>query len=220
MNMQTRAKLSAWAKRPRGSLGWIAAIATLVVAASSYQVLGPAWQLPMRAPAIVLALLALSAAVGLAVHRSFKSTVGKTIFSGQGRGWQARLAIVRDVARESNILLGMLLLLAVLGLGSLILASRSVQGIVSGCETNLQAQVDLPEDQALAALVAKPVCQCLAQTFLERNGVIRLALFNTPLLEVSAFKGVTEADERRCLEQLDLLPEATAGAPPQASESR
>ncbi|WP_251962535.1 hypothetical protein [Pseudomonas sp. Marseille-Q5299] len=220
MNMQTRAKLSAWAKRPRGSLGWIAAIATLVVAASSYQVLGPAWQLPMRAPAIVLALLALSAAVGLAVHRSFKSTVGKTIFSGQGRGWQARLAIVRDVASESNILLGMLLLLAVLGLGSLILASRSVQGIVSGCETNLQAQVDLPEDQALAALVAKPVCQCLAQTFLERNGVIRLALFNTPLLEVSAFKGVTEADERRCLEQLDLLPEATAGAPPQASESR
>lgn len=220
MNMQTRAKLSAWAKRPRGSLGWIAAIATLVVAASIYQVLGPAWQLPMRAPAIVVALLALSAAVGLAVHRSFKSTVGKTIFSGQGRGWQARLAIVRDVARESNILLGMLLLLAVLGLGSLILASRSVQGIVSGCETNLQAQVDLPEDQALAALVAQPVCQCLAQTFLERNGVIRLALFNTPLLEVSAFKGVTEADERRCLEQLDLLPEATAGAPPQASESR
>lgn len=220
MNMQTRAKLSAWAKRPRGSLGWIAAIATLVVAASIYQVLGPAWQLPMRAPAIVLALLALSAAVGLAVHRSFKSTVGKTIFSGQGRGWQARLAIVRDVARESNILLGMLLLLAVLGLGSLILASRSVQGIVSGCETNLQAQVDLPEDQALAALVAQPVCQCLAQTFLERNGVIRLALFNTPLLEVSAYKGVTEADERRCLEQLDLLPEATAGAPPQASESR
>ncbi|HEN8710984.1 TPA: hypothetical protein U8203_001342 [Pseudomonas putida] len=220
MNMQTRAKLSAWAKRPKGSLGWIAAIATLVVAASIYQVLGPAWQLPMRAPAVVLALLALSAAVGLAVHRSFKSTVGKTIFSGQGRGWQARLAIVRDVARESNILLGMLLLLAVLGLGSLILASRSVQGIVSGCETNLQAQVDLPEDQALAALVAQPVCQCLAQTFLERNGVIRLALFNTPLLEVSAFKGVTEADERRCLEQLDLLPEATAGAPPQASESR
>ena len=220
MNMQTRAKLSAWAKRPKGSLGWIAAIATLVVAASIYQVLGPAWQLPMRAPAIVLALLALSAAVGLAVHRSFKSTVGKTIFSGQGRGWQARLAIVRDVARESNILLGMLLLLAVMGLGSLILASRSVQGIVSGCETNLQAQVDLPEDQALAALVAQPVCQCLAQTFLERNGVIRLALFNTPLLEVSAFKGVTEADERRCLEQLDLLPEATAGAPPQASESR
>lgn len=220
MNMQTRAKLSAWAKRPRGSLGWIAAIATLVVAASIYQVLGPAWQLPMRAPAIVVALLALSAAVGLAVHRSFKSTVGKTIFFGQGRGWQARLAIVRDVARESNILLGMLLLLAVLGLGSLILASRSVQGIVSGCETNLQAQVDLPEDQALAALVAQPVCQCLAQTFLERNGVIRLALFNTPLLEVSAFKGVTEADERRCLEQLDLLPEATAGAPPQASESR
>lgn len=220
MNMQTRAKLCAWAKRPRGSLGWIAAIATLVVAASIYQVLGPAWQLPMRAPAIVLALLALSAAVGLAVHRSFKSTVGKTIFSGQGRGWQARLAIVRDVARESNILLGMLLLLAVLGLGSLILASRSVQGIVSGCETNLQAQVDLPEDQALAALVAQPVCQCLAQTFLERNGVIRLALFNTPLLEVSAFKGVTEADERRCLEQLDLLPEATAVAPPQASESR
>lgn len=220
MNMQTRAKLSAWAKRPRGSLGWIAAIATLVVAASIYQVLGPAWQLPMRAPAIVLALLALSAAVGLAVHRSFKGAVGKTIFSGQGRGWQARLAIVRDVARESNILLGMLLLLAVLGLGSLILASRSVQGIVSGCETNLQAQVDLPEDQALAALVAQPVCQCLAQTFLERNGVIRLALFNTPLLEVSAFKGVTEADERRCLEQLDLLPEATAGAPPQASESR
>ena len=64
MNMQARAKLRAWAKRPRGSLGWLAAIATLVVVASLYQVLGPAWQLPMRAPAIVLAVLALSAAVG------------------------------------------------------------------------------------------------------------------------------------------------------------
>lgn len=220
MNMQARAKLRAWAKRPRGSLGWLAAIATLVVVASLYQVLGPAWQLPMRAPAIVLAVLALSAAVGLAVHRSFKGAVGKTIFAGQGTGWQARLALARGVARESNILLGMLLLLAVLGTGTLVFASRSVQGIVSGCETNLQAQVDLPEDQAFAALVAHPVCQCLAQTFLDRNGVIRLALFNTPLLEVSAFKGVTAADERQCLEQLDLLPEAAAAASPQASDSR
>ncbi|MFJ4053802.1 hypothetical protein ACIPZC_10075 [Pseudomonas sp. NPDC089743] len=220
MNMQTRVRLSAWARRPKGSIGCIAAIATLAIAASVYQVLGPAWRLPMHEPAIALTLLTLSAAVGLGVHRVFKKTVGTTIFSGQATGWQARLAMVRDVARESNILLGMLLLLAMLGVGTLGLASRSVQGIVSGCETNLQAQVDLPEDQALAALIAKPVCQCLAQTFLERNGVLRLALFNTPLLEVSAFKGLTEADERRCLEQLDLLPEATAAAPPQASDSR
>ena len=220
MNMQARAKLRAWVTRPRGSLGWIAAIATLVVAASVYQVLGPAWRLPMRAPVIVLAVLALSAAVGLAVHRCFKGAVGETIFSEQGTGWQARLALIRGVARESNIMLGMLLLLAVLGISTLVLASRSVQGIVSGCETHLQAQIDLPEDRAFAALVAKSVCQCLAQTFLDRNGVIRLALFNTPLLEVRAFEGVTAADERQCLEQLDLLPEATDAASPQASESR
>lgn len=52
--------------------------------------------------------------------------------------------------------------------------------IVANCEANLQAQVDIPEDEKLTALLGKPVCTCLAQTFMERNGVLRMALFETP----------------------------------------
>ena len=63
------------------------------------------------------------------------------------------------------------------------------------------------ENEQLAALVGKPVCTCLAQTFLQRNGVIRLALFETPMQEVSGLKALTPADEQRCLAQFDLLPE-------------
>ncbi|AHD14686.1 hypothetical protein C163_13400 [Pseudomonas sp. FGI182] len=205
MDTQARAKLRAWLKRPRGSFGWIAAIATLVLAASVYQALSPVWRLPMRTPAVLLALFALSAAVGWAVQRSVKRMVGNTIFTGGAIGWQARLKRIRAVARESNILLAMLALMAGFGAGTLWLAGRTVENIVNACEANFQAQAAVPQNAPIVAQVAKPVCQCLAQTFLDRNGVIRLALFNTPLLDASTLKGVTAIDERRCLEQLDLL---------------
>ncbi|MBC3489005.1 hypothetical protein HU764_014760 [Pseudomonas sp. SWRI100] len=200
-------------KRPRGSFGWLVALATWVVAASAYQALGPTWRLPMRDPSMLLALLLLSAAAGWAVQRGVRRTVGKTIFSDQATGWQVRLAFIRSVAQESNVLLGMLLVMALLGVATLWLAGRSVERIVSGCQANLQAQVDVPETVPLAALVGKPICGCLAQTFLDRNGVVRLALFNTPLMEVSSFKQLTPADERRCLEQMDMLPDEAPRGP-------
>jgi hypothetical protein len=207
MNTQARVKLRAWMHRPRGSVGWIVAIATLLIAASVYRAVSPSWRMPMRDPAVLLSLLALCVALGWAVQRGVKRTVGKAIFNGQETGWQARLAFLRSITRESNVLMGMLLLLAVLGGATVWLAGRSVAQIVENCSANLQAQVQAPENEQLAALVGKPVCTCLAQTFLQRNGVIRLALFETPMQEVSGLKALTPADEQRCLAQFDLLPE-------------
>lgn len=208
MNTQARAKLRAWMQRPRGSLGWLVAIVVLLITASAYRILSPAWRLPMRDPAVLLALLAFSVALGCAVQRGVKRTVGKAIFSGQEASWQPRLAFLHAITRESDILLVILLLLALLGGGTLWLAGRSVAHIVDSCETNLQAQVDTPEAEKLTVLVGKPVCTCLAQTFLERNGVIRMALFETPMREVSGLKALTLVDEERCLEQFDLFPES------------
>lgn len=207
MNTQAREKLRAWIHRPRGSLGWIVAIAAILLAASVYRAVSPIWRMPMRDPAVLLSLLALSVALGWVVQRGVKRTVGKTIFNGQESGWQARLAFLRSITRESNVLMGMLLLLAVLGGATIWLAGRSMAQIVENCTANLQAQVQVPEDEQLSALVGKPVCTCLAQTFLERNGVIRLALFETPMQEVSGLKALTPADEQRCLAQFDLVPE-------------
>ncbi|MBS7600849.1 hypothetical protein KHO53_21980 [Pseudomonas sp. RC2C2] len=164
----------------------------------------------MREPLVLLALTVFSAAVGLVVQRRFMRSVGATIFARNASGWQRKFALLNAAARESNILLGMLVLLVVLGTSLLWLAGRSVDNIVRACEANVQAQVDVPGGGPLAAVIAKPVCQCLAQVFLDRNGVVRLALFDTPLLEVGQFNEVTEADEQRCLEQLDMLPEETA----------
>ncbi len=214
METQARAKLRAWMHRPRGSLGWIVAILALLMVAATYRSLSPSWRLPMQHPFVLLALLALCVALGWVVQRGVKRTVGKTIFNGQATGWQARLAFLRSVTQESNVLLGLLLLLALLAGGTLWLAGRSVDRIVENCADNLQAQVNTPGDEKLTALVGKPVCTCLAQTFLDRNGVIRLALFETPMREVSAYKALTADDEQRCLEQFDLLPEeARATAP-------
>jgi hypothetical protein len=214
MNTQARAKLRAWLHRPKGSLGWIVAILVLLLAASAYRGLSPTWRLPMYNPAVMLALLTLSVALGWAVQRGVKRTVGKAIFNGQETGWQARLAFLRSVARESNILLVVLLCLALLGTGTLWLAGHSVTQIVANCEANLQAQVDIHEDEKLTALVGKPVCTCLAQTFMERNGVLRMALFETPMQEVSGLKVLTAEDEQRCLEQFDLLPEEPQATAP------
>ncbi|MBI6952777.1 hypothetical protein KHO27_07610 [Pseudomonas sp. RC3H12] len=168
----------------------------------------------MRDPVVLLSLLAWSVALGWAVQHGVKRTVGKTIFNGQESGWQARLALLRSISRESNVLMGMLLLLAVLGAATAWLAGRSVAQIVENCSANLQAQVQVPEDEQLAALVGKPVCTCLAQTFLERNGVIRLALFETPLQKVSGLRALTPADEQRCLAQFDLVPEEGSATRP------
>ncbi|MDW2779901.1 hypothetical protein [Pseudomonas sp. BEA3.1] len=214
MNTQARAKLRAWLHRPKGSLGWIVAILVLLLAASAYRGLSPTWRLPMYNPAVMLALLTLSVALGWAVQRGVKRTVGKAIFNGQETGWQARLAFLRSVARESNILLVGLLCLALLGTGTLWLAGHSVTQIVANCEANLQAQVDIHEGEKLTALVGKPVCTCLAQTFMERNGVLRMALFETPMQEVSGLKVLTADDEQRCLEQFDLLPEEPQATAP------
>ena len=207
MSTQARAKLRAWMHRPKGSLGWIVAIVALLVAASVYRASSPSWRMPMRDPAVLLSLMALSVALGWAVQRGFRRTVGKAIFNGQETGWQARLALLRSITQESNRLMSVLLLLVLLGTGTVWLAGRFGAQIVENCTANLQAQVDVPEDEKLAALVGKPVCTCMAQTFLERNGVLRLALFETPLQEVSGLKAVTPADEQRCLAQFDLLPE-------------
>lgn len=207
MNTQARAKLRAWMHRPRGSLGWIVALVALLLMAAAYRALSPAWQLAMHEPLVLLALLGLSVGLGLTVQRGVKRTVGKAIFNGQEAGWQARLAFLRSITRESNILLLMLLLMALLGAGTLWLAGRSVAQIVASCEANLQAQVDTAKDEQLTELVGKPVCTCLARMFLERNGVFRLALFTTPMQEVSGLKALTTVDEQRCLEQFDLLPE-------------
>ncbi|MDD2152918.1 hypothetical protein NPS52_20100 [Pseudomonas putida] len=193
--------------RPRGSLGWIVAIVALLVAASVYRALSPSWRMPMRDPAVLLSLLALSVALGWVVQRGVKRVIGKAIFNGRETGWQARLALLRSITQESNRLMSVLLLLVLLGAGTVWLAGHSVAQIVENCTVNLQAQVDIPEDEKLAALVGKPVCTCLAQTFLERNGVLRLALFETPMQEVSGLKALTPADEQRCLAQFDLLPE-------------
>ncbi|WP_313712356.1 hypothetical protein [Pseudomonas sp.] len=208
MNTQARAKLRAWLHRPKGSLGWIVAIVALLLAASAYHGLSPSWRMPMHDPAVLLALLALAVALGWVVQRGVKRTVGKAIFNGQETGWQARLAFLRSVARESNILLVTLLSLALLGTGILWLAGRSVAQIVATCEANLQAQVNVPEDEKLTALVGRPVCTCLAQTFVARNGVMRMALFDTPMHDMSGLKALTRDDEQRCLERFDLLPEA------------
>lgn len=214
MDTQARAKLRAWMHRPRGSLGFIVAIFALLVVIAAYRSLNPNWRLPMQHPLMLLALLALCVALGWVVQRGVKRTVGKTIFNGQATGWQARLAFLRSVTQESNVLLSMLLLLALLAGGTLWLAGRSVDRIVENCTDSLQARVNTPEDEKLTALVGKPVCTCLAQTFLDRNGVIRLALLETPMREVSAYKGLTADDEKRCLEQFDLLPEGARATVP------
>ncbi|WP_325947879.1 hypothetical protein [Pseudomonas putida] len=46
------------------------AILVLLLAASAYHGLSPTWRLPMHDPAVILALLALSVALGWAVQRN------------------------------------------------------------------------------------------------------------------------------------------------------
>lgn len=118
------------------------------------------------------------AGLGGAAGREAHGGQGHIRWPGNGLAGQAGLPSLGNPGVEHPV--GDAVAPGFAGRGTLWLAGNAAARIVDSCAANLQAQVDIPEDEKLAALVGKPVCTCLAQAFLQRNGVLRLALLGTP----------------------------------------
>jgi len=202
MNASGNQKLRAWLKRPRGSFGVIAGVASFVVLvsiASGFEGVAP---LLTARPWVLAGFAAISLGVGVIVQHRYTVLVGKAIFNAGAPGWRDKVERMATCAKESNLVLCLLLAVAVGYPTTLYYAARSIRAIAAACETNLSDKLVIPGEEGRSISIASPVCQCLSQVFLDRNGVVRLALFDTSALDVTDYQGITEEDEQYCLDRV------------------
>ncbi|PSS58715.1 hypothetical protein [Pseudomonas sp. BBP2017] len=217
MNATSKEKLTAWLKRPRGSFGIVAAVVSFVLLASIATGFEGVAALVTAKPWILLGFVAISLAIGVVVQHRYTLLVGKAIFSPGAKGWRQTMERLSTWAKESNIALCLLIAVGVGYPTTLYFAARSVRTIVAACEVNLSDKLGLPGEGERSIPIASPLCACLSQLFLDRNGVLRLALFNTSVLDVTDFQGITEEDEQQCLNR--VIPAGQLPTP-QASSSQ
>lgn len=202
MNDTRKQKLTAWFKRPRGSFGIVAAVISFVVLVSLAIAFEGIAALVAAKPWILLGFVAICLSIGIVVQHRYTLLVGKAIFNPSASGWWPTLERLLTWAKESNIALCLLIAVGVGYPTTLYFAARSVHSIIVACETNLNDKLQLPGEAERSISVASPLCKCLSEVFLDRNGVLRLALFNTSVLEVTDFQGITEEDEQQCLNRV------------------
>ncbi|UVL64220.1 hypothetical protein LOY54_13420 [Pseudomonas sp. B21-032] len=202
MNATSKEKLKAWLKRPRASFGIIAGVVSFVVLVSIAGWFDGAVELLTAKPWILLGFVAISLCVGAIVQHRYTLLVGKAIFSPGSTGWRHKVDRISTYAKESNLVLCFLIALGVGYPTTLYYAARSIRTIVAACETNLNDQLAFLGEGGRSVSISSPICLCLSEVFLERNGVLRLALFNTSVFEVSDFQGITEEDEQQCLNRV------------------
>lgn len=202
MNATRKQKLTAWLKRPRGSFGIIAAVISFVVLVSIATGFEGIAALLAAKPWILLGFVAISLAIGVVVQHRFTMLVGQSIFSPSASGWRQKMERLTTWAKESNVALCLLIAVGVGYPTTLYFAARSVRTIIAACEVNLSDKLELPGEGERSISIASPLCVCLSELFLDRNGVVRLALFNTSVLAVTDFQGITEEDEQQCLNRV------------------
>lgn len=212
MNASSNEKLRTWLKRPRGSFGVIAGVVSFVVLvsiASGFEGVAP---LLTARPWMLSGFAAISLGVGVIVQHRYTVLVGKAIFNAGAPGWRDKVERMATCAKESNLVLCLLLAVGVGYPTTLYYAARSIRVIAAACEANLSDKLLIPGEEGGSISIASPVCQCLSQVFLDRNGVVRLALFDTSVLDVTDYQGITEEDEQHCLDRV------IAGGPPATAQ--
>ncbi|WP_133247599.1 hypothetical protein [Pseudomonas sp. SDI] len=215
MNDTRKQKLTAWFERPRGSFVIIVTVISFVVWVSLATAFDGIAALVIAKPWILLGFAAISLAVGIVVQHRYTLRVGKAIFSSNSSGGRLALERLTTWAKESNLALCLLIAVGVGYPTTLYFAARSVRTIVAACETHLNDQLGLPGAGGRPIAAASSLCMCLSELFLDRNGVGRLALFNTSVLEVTDFQGITAEDEQQCLNR--VLPAGQFSTPQAAS---
>jgi hypothetical protein len=171
------------------------------------------------------AFLLVSMGTGVIVQHRYTLHIGDVIFNSPAPGWQHAWHRLATRAKESNILLAILLALCIGFPITMFYAVRSIQTIVRDCQQDLEAQAQMYEEQVPTTSFSGPLCECLSQQFLRKNGVVRLALFNSRILDITDFEGVTPTDEQACLDSVlgvnvELLSRQTSPARPWAAPPR
>lgn len=199
MDTVDKAKLTARLRAPKSSIGILAGTACFVLLVSIAAFFEDLFSLLKSTPSGLLGFLVVSVCTGTIIQHRFTRKIDQASVSSTSKKWLHTFRRLSLYARESNILLAIMIVIGVAYPITMFSAARSIQTIVRDCKQNLDSQIQLYDDQQPPLSFSGPLCKCLSSVFLNKNGIVRLALFRTELLDTTAFKGVTEADERACL---------------------
>ncbi|MEX5686169.1 hypothetical protein [Pseudomonas silesiensis] len=106
--------------------------------------------------------------------------------------------------REATILLSVLVALMAGYITVFHFASHAVQDLVDTCTARLEIELENADTDPLTKALARPLCECVAHSFLDKNGIVRLAMVNMRMLDSMALDPVTEKDEVACISALWL----------------
>ena len=105
-------------------------------------------------------------------------------------------------SRELIILLSALSALLLVYFTAFYFASQAVKELVQTCTASLEIQLENADTDPRTKALARPLCECMARSFLDKNGIVRFAMVDRHLLDSMALEPVTEKDEEACISAL------------------
>lgn len=104
--------------------------------------------------------------------------------------------------REATLLLSVSMALMLGYLMVFNFASQAVLEFVDSCTSSLQIEFESAEIHAVPKALPRSLCECVAHSLLDKNGLVRLAMFNRHLLDPMALEPVTDNEEEACIDAL------------------
>ena len=83
-------------------------------------------------------------------------------------------------------------------------ASHAMRDLVDTCTLRLEIEFANAEIESLPEALPRSLCECVAHSLLDKNGMVRLAMLNKHLLDPMALEPVTGKDEEACINALWL----------------
>lgn len=106
--------------------------------------------------------------------------------------------------REATLLLSVSMVLMAGYLTTFSFASHAVKDLVDTCAARLVIEFENAEMEPLPPALPRSLCECMAHSLLDKNGVVRLAMLNQHMLDPMALEPVTEKDKVACINALWL----------------
>lgn len=130
---------------------------------------------------------------------------GVSVAQGRGKGAVPGLFLwpgTRSWKRKATILLSIPMALTAGYFTVSHFASLAAQDLADTCTARFEIELENANIDPLTRALPRSLCECLAHSLLDKNGVVRLAMVNGRLLDPLALEPVTEKDEDSCINAL------------------
>ena len=81
-------------------------------------------------------------------------------------------------------------------------AAHTLRELVNSCSARFEIELEKAEIEPPIEALSRSLCECQAQTLLNKNGVVRIALVDSHLLDPQSLEPVTEEDGEACINAL------------------